>query len=457
MSSLHTFVRFLFVGPFLGLCLVTYAAAPPLETDEIKRNRLLIAQLADRDWAVRDAAERQIVAMGLQAVPLLRRAAASSDPEVRRRAMRLLPGLEHALLVQPKRYNLIVVDQPIGKVIELLKNETGYKIESNIGLVTNPPGPDGKVVPGERKFSYHFRNATWWQIIDRINEDIPLQPPANYGDDVVRLYRAHGRPVNSPYVGYDGGIRYVANNISLNRLVEYGMKPEPSGVRTESLLLNLTLYSEPHMPFLGVDQPRLEIAQDDLRGSMVPLPPTEESAEARGGLVTRRYHAGSYKQPTVQVAIPLTAGAVGAKRLALIRGVVPVTLLAAQRPVVITQDTANAKDYKKEIEGIEFQIREVKTLPNNQVQVQINVTNKSNPSDYNLMNTIYQRLELYDTKGTKFQNYGSSWGGGGAGIQLTLTFGNFNAKMGPPAKMIFHHWETCTHEVTFELKDLPLP
>jgi hypothetical protein len=134
-----------------------------------------------------------------------------------------------------------------------------------------------------------------------------------------------------------------------------------------------------------------------------------------------------------------------------------VTLLAAQRPVVITEDTAKAKDFKKDIEGVEFHIREVKTLPNNQIQVQLNVTNKANPNDYNLMNTIYQRLELFDTKGVKFQNYGSSWGGGGAGINLTLTFGNFNGKMGPPAKMVFHHWETRTHEVAFELKDVPLP
>jgi hypothetical protein len=437
--------------------LLSFAAGPPVETEQMKRNRLLISQLADRDWAVRDAAEKQIVNMGLQAVPLLRRAATNPDPEVRRRAMRLLPGLEHALLVQPKRYTFSLVDQPIGKLIDILKKESGYKIESNLGLITNPPGPDGKVVPGERKFTYHFKDATWWQIVDRINADVPLQPPANYGDDTVRFYRASGPTNTSPFVGYDGGFRYMANNFSLSRNVEFGSKPGTGGARSESLLLYLTLHSEPHMPFLGVDQPRLEIARDDLKGSMVPLPNVGEGDDGTGRVVTRRYYGGTYKQTSVQVSLPLAAGAAGAKRLAHVKGVIPVTLLAAQRPVVITEDTAKAKDFKKDIEGVEFHIREVKTLPNNQIQVQLNVTNKANPNDYNLMNTIYQRLELFDTKGVKFQNYGSSWGGGGAGINLTLTFGNFNGKMGPPAKMVFHHWETRTHEVAFELKDVPLP
>jgi hypothetical protein len=51
--------------------------------------------------------------------------------------------------------------------------------------------------------------------------------------------------------------------------------------------------------------------------------------------------------------------------------VVPVTLLIGQRPVVLTEDIQNAKDLKKDIEGVEFHIQNFKTLPNNQVQVQL--------------------------------------------------------------------------------------
>jgi hypothetical protein len=430
-----------------------------VETAEGKRARQLIQRLADREWDVRDAAEREILAMGLQAVPLLRWAAASEDPEVRRRAMRLLPGMEHALLVRPRRYSFSVVDQPFAKVIEALRTQTGYKIESNLGFISNPPGPDGKVPPGERKFTYHFKEASWWQILDTLSNDVPIQPPGHYGDDIVRLYRGNavGTP---PYVGYDGGFRYVPTAIQINRSVDLSLNPDNPAVRSESLLLNMTLYAEPHMPFLGVDQPRLELARDDRKGSMLPTPSIDELEGGNGfggRVVTRRYYGGGNKQPSVQVSIPLSAGAVGAKRLELLRGVVPVSLLVEQRPVVVTEEITKAKDLKKEVEGVEFHIREVKTMPNNQFQVQFSITNKANPSDYNFINTIYQRVELYDDKGVKFQNYGSSWGGGGPTVNLTLTFGNFNGKIGTPAKFIFHHWVTRTHEVAFELKDLPLP
>ena len=47
----------------------------------------------------------------------------------------------------------------------------------------------------------------------------------------------------------------------------------------------------------------------------------------------------------------------------------------------------------------------------------------------------------------------------GAGTaQFTFTLGNpGNAKLGPPAKLIFFSWHTLQHQVAFEFKDLPLP
>jgi hypothetical protein len=90
--------------------------------------------------------------------------------------------------------------------------------------------------------------------------------------------------------------------------------------------------------------------------------------------------------------------------------------------------------------------------------VQFTVNNKAAPGDYTFMNTIYQRLELFDGAGVKYQNYGSSWGGGPAGVMnLTLTFGHFGGKIGSPKKFVYHHWVTKTHEISFEFKDLPLP
>jgi hypothetical protein len=444
----------------LGLALSAFAAAPPVESEEVKAARPLIEAMGDRDWATRERAEKKIVAMGMAALPILRKAAVHADPEVRRRAWRLLPGLEHAALVMPKRYTFNVVDQPISGVLEAMKKATGYKIENNAGTIMWPAGPDGKVPPGERKFTYRFKNATYWEIMDRLTLDTRLQVQQNWGDDIIRLYHGGTTPA---YSGYDGAFRYTANNFQMYRNVDLSRPADsvPGGGRSESLTLSLTLWAEPRMPFLGVETPRLEVARDDRKGSMIPITTLSEYGDGNpwgGRFISRRYYGGGYKQPTIQVSVNLAAPSVGARRLALVKGVVPVSLLIDQKPIVVSDDIEKAKGTKKEVEGVEFHIQDYKALPNNQCQVQFTVNNKAAPGDYTFMNTIYQRLELFDGAGVKYQNYGSSWGGGPAGVMnLTLTFGHFGGKIGSPKKFVYHHWVTKTHEISFEFKDLPLP
>jgi HEAT repeat protein len=61
-----------------------------LEEGAQKRMHRLIEQLGDEEFTVREQASRELVALGARARPLLQEAAASSDPEVRRRAQACL-------------------------------------------------------------------------------------------------------------------------------------------------------------------------------------------------------------------------------------------------------------------------------------------------------------------------------------------------------------------------------
>jgi hypothetical protein len=105
-----------------------------------------------------------------------------------------------------------------------------------------------------------------------------------------------------PHIGYSDGIRYAATNFQTYRNVDLSRPADtlPAGGRSESLTLNLSLWAEPHMPFLGVDAPRLEVARDDRRASMLPILSPDEALNAAGGgrWVSRRYSSGGYKQPT---------------------------------------------------------------------------------------------------------------------------------------------------------------
>jgi hypothetical protein len=161
----------------------------------------------------------------------------------------------------------------------------------------------------------------------------------------------------------------------------------------------------------------------------------------------------------MQASVNLYRPSEKATLLKHLRGVVPVTLLVEQKPIVISDKIMSAKGLKKMAGDLEFHIENVQKMPNNQVQLKFTVTNKGKANDYMWMNTLYQRIELLDEKGNKFQNWGSSWGGNGANhVNLTMTYGHMGAaKAATPARFVYQHWTTRQHDIAFEFRDVPLP
>ena len=387
-----------------------------------------------------------MLSKGFAALPHMRRALATAGPEVRRRIMRHLPGLEHALLVKPHRYRVSVKDKDLDGVLKAIAKATGYKLSCNGAA-------------GAKKFSYEFEDATFWQMLDRVCRDSGCQVQGGWGDETVTLSPAAGP---SRHTGTDGAFRYAATQFQMYRSVSLApAKGDATGGRAASLNLDFTLHAEPRLPFLGQEPPHVSSAYDDTKASMLFVADPDEGRQTPWGgrFVTRMGRSPGYKQLLLHVSVPLSPGAAKARMLKSIKGNVPVTLLVAQKRIVIDADILNAKNRKKEVEGIEFVIRETKAAANNQYLVRMTITNKANPGDYNWMNTVYQRIVLEDAKGEKFQNYGSSWSGmGNAGTaELTLHFGHFGKGGGKPAKLAYTHWVTKTHRVAFEFKDVPLP
>jgi hypothetical protein len=453
------------------LTAAAFAAAPPprpLGPAELQR---LIEQLGDRDYRARDTAERRIVAEGNAALPLLRKAMGHKDPEVRRRALRLVPGLEHAAIVAPKRVTMMMHNQPISAVFAEISKQTGYQIQHQgvngmmvAGAVARAVGKvaKGKAAPAAPKeplFSYTFVNEPFWEVIDRICRDCNLYVQQGYGDEIVRLYQGNH---SSPYAGRDGAFRYAATNLYLSRTIDLNNPGTPS--RNESLTLNLTLFAEPRLPFLNMGEPRIEAAYDSEKNSMIPKNAGGQHDEMNGwgGMrISRRYYGGGYKQMSMQVGMNLIRVSEKASSIKLIRGVVPCTLLVDQKPMTLSDDIMKAKGKKQTIGELEFTIEDVQKQPNSQYSVKFSVANKGNPNDYTWQNTLYNRLELMDAKGNKYQNWGSSWhGGGGNSVSMTLTYNGSNAnpnKPGDAKKFVYQHWVTKQHDVHFELRDVPLP
>jgi hypothetical protein len=424
--------------------------SPPAQRSAPPKNPL-IEQLGDPDFRKRDAAARRLEAAGISVLPGLRMALGHPDAEVRRRARDLIPTIETAALLAPRRVSLDMTNKSLREIFDEFTRQTGYKIE----FWTNSPA---------QKYSFAFKDHTFWEAVDRVCRVAGLVVQQNYGDERILLQQQEGgQPL---FVCYEGAFRFVPTGLQQTRFVSLlapGKGPEMPAAE-ETLSVSFSIFSEPRLPFLGLGEVKLDAAYDNEKNSM--LPPVLNPGTAfdpRFGMVRRwtsRYGQGN-RSFHMQSQFNLHRPSLKATSVKLVRGSIPVTLLAEQKPVVLTDKVLTAKGKKATVGATTFVFDEVSETPTKQYQVKLSVTedNKDNPNDYTWMNTLYQRIELLDEKGEKFQIFSTGWGNSGpTNVQITLVFGPMgNAKMAAPAKFIFQQWATLHYQVPFEFKDLPLP
>jgi hypothetical protein len=150
-----------------------------------------------------------------------------------------------------------------------------------------------------------------------------------------------------------------------------------------------------------------------------------------------------------------------ARGVKIIKGLLPVTLLAEQRPEITIDQILTVKDKKFDGKDVTLEITEVKEGPGKTHHIVLTArrNSKEQPYDYTWTNSLHQRIELTDDKGQKFQSHGFNWiNGTPTTVQGTFIFGEGgNAQLGKPHKLTYYGWVTMQHQVEFEFKDLPLP
>src|SRR4051812_38123473 len=115
---------FVFVASAVTPLALADTPAPPPRPDVAK----LLEGLAARDFHDRDAAQKALAELGVEALPALQKARGSADPEVRRRLDELIPPLARKLALSPKLITLHMVNRPIRDILAELSRQTGYKI-----------------------------------------------------------------------------------------------------------------------------------------------------------------------------------------------------------------------------------------------------------------------------------------------------------------------------------------
>ncbi len=143
----------------------------------------LVTRLGSEDFREREAAVTDLEKAGVGAIPALREATKSTDPEVRQRAIGILFKLQRAAdstgLLAPKKVALSYHDMPLGTALNDLKTRTGLNITLDTTRVADPlrkvTCATGEVPLWEAL--EQFCAAAGLQEAHRFELDVPKQPP----------------------------------------------------------------------------------------------------------------------------------------------------------------------------------------------------------------------------------------------------------------------------------------
>lgn len=404
----------------------------------------LIEQLGSPDFKTREAAGKALAARSAEALPAMKQAASHPNAEVRQRLTALITDLERAALLTAKRVTVKFEGVPLKDAIAELSKQSGYKID-----VQNSGG-------NQPLISLAADNLSFWEAFDKVcaQGGLVLQQHFDSSQGLV-LYNQNAVV---PFVDYRGPFRLSAAGFHYNKSLTFATLPRNqfgSGQRSEQLSFSFNVVAEPKLPLLGLGQPKLTAALDDQGQSLVPGP--------FGGRTYESYYNGYYgfRNTVLQSQVQLTGPGGAARLVKVIRGTLPVTLLAEQKPEIVVDDVLKVKNKKYDGKDVALDIEEIKETPGKTVQVMLTARRSgkdANQYDYTWTNSLHQRVELTDEKGQKFTSNGFNWNNGTpTSVQGTFVFSDPTGKLGKPAKLTYYGWVTVQHQVEFEFRDLPLP
>lgn len=401
-----------------------------------------IKKLGDPHFRQRELATQTLRTAGSKALDSLKKSLSDPDPEIRNRVTELVSDIEASIQMEPKRVTLKEIDKPVKDIIATLGKTSGYPID-----LWNNPGQNITIQCADKPF---------WEVIDEISEKAGLTLQQNYGDERVRLNQTGFPP---RFVNYSGPFRITAQSIQQHKVVDLASSKEAR--RTETLSLQLVVFSEPRMPILGLGEAKLTSALDSDGNSLIPpnINPDGTNMPFRGRSVSR--YGNGYRMLSMQSSVNLRRVNEKAKEATIIKGSLPATLLAQQERAVLSKDILSEKGKKLETSNMTFQVDQVGALPNGGLELKMTITDKSkDPSDMTWMNSLMQRIEVRDPKDNKLNPSGTNWHHSGQNfVQISFSFQPTAAKVEKNAKyqLIFQNWKTLDHIVSFELRNIPLP
>jgi hypothetical protein len=455
---------FLAVLVSLGLTLVLEAAGvkgngSPDKAKPKQNVDQLIDQLGHRKYRTREAAQKALAKMGVEALPILVKARKTRmDLEVLRRLDAVIPNLERLDMVRPKLVSLHMNNKSIQEVLAEITKQTGYHLDIQNANLNN------------KALKFNFDKLPFWQALDKVCQEANLSVNQYhyYGNTTDRIQLTSYGTKPGPYVQYTETFRLVPISMNYSRNVNYDLNARTDKAaqhtRQENMYLSFHIFTEPKLPFMQVHSPVITEAYDEHKKPMF----VKTAVSPNPNPYYDRYYYGNYRFLTSQQSVYLIRPSRDSKRAKIIRGEIPVTVLRKEQELVVVDKPLTIKQ-KKMFKGgkTEMEIEDV-TEANNwgngkSYTVKMNIKEDSDTpnADWNWQNSLMYRLVLMDAKGNKYTCWNNNlYNPGNRGsrfAQGSITFSPPNQGIGEPVKLVYLKWVTEQHRIKFEFKNVPLP
>jgi hypothetical protein len=444
---------------------------PVVRPEEIAR---WIRELGAKDFQVREKAMKSLEDAGQPAVKGLNEAAQSTDPEVQRRAKALLEQIEINEAVAPTLVALRLRDVPVPDAVEKLAKQSRLKLN-----LVPQQGP-GRQQLEQKRITLELQRVPIWEALERLCEVANLTY-APSGVTTLQLQSLEGATLPRVPTAFSGSFRLRVTGMHYYRnlsfvgaagAIQAGGQPVavaagPSS-RQEQLTVNFDVVAEAHVKILALGAIEMSAAEDE-NGQSLML-----EGRTHPGFVQHGYYNGPSTMQPLFAQASLRPSTKPAGKLKMLKGTLPVEVLAQRRPLLEVDNPLGAKErIFKGDNNLTLVILGTQNQGPQQDTVRFALTGvdrknlgalQQHPGfpgrGYLDANLLRPFIELTDAAGRPLNlnlnlNYNGNEG------HDDVLDGNFyyspGPDTGPPTKLVFFNPKRIRTSVPFEFRNVPMP
>jgi hypothetical protein len=447
----------------------------------------LVARLGAPRYADRQAAAEALERLGGPALPALRGARDSRDPEIRARAPVLIERIETGLLTQPTRLQLEFQDAPLAEVTKSLALQAGFKV-----ALFPPSLPKWRFQRVTLRVS---QPVDFWTAVDQLCDVAGLQynpgTPGSNGQREPSFVFTDGTGRTLTPNSDHGPFRVSLLSVDYERHVSYvptespvqfellPPRPRPAARPTENrpragparrapvtnveFSVRLLLAAEPRLILTQRAALQLKEVSDDRGNSLIPASSSSTTGRAPSHLdMGFPLTSGS----VMHLQVPLHRPAASGETIKRMRGMIPL-VVSSRKPDPLVVPLASAVGKTFENPDVQLTLHDIRAMPNTQNTV-LELTVKANeragtssrgeaPGYNNWLERIDPRhlhIDVLDSRGQLIPWFQSVVDADSARTTLTLTH---LPQTTEPKELRYYALTHGEVSVPFEFSDIPMP